>query len=406
MSVHLTQSDKTVDRVTGFRVSAVDAGLYAFFGKATRPDLTLIAADGPCAAAGAFTTNKVKAAPVLYDQARLKGNPDRIRAVLVNTASANACTGDEGLRNAERTAAWAAGAVGCAADEVLVLSTGVIGTQLPMDNMQTGIAAAAAALRPDGWQDAARAIMTTDTKPKIATYTTDTGVHLIGIAKGAGMIAPNMATLLSVVVTDADIEPGVLAEVLPFAVANSFNQIVVDGDMSTNDSILVLANGASGVKCAPESYRLSAFEHGLTEICRALARMIVLDAEGATKFIDLEVCGAFSAEEARQVGNAIATSPLVKTAFYGGDANWGRILAAAGRAGVEIDPDRLALWYDDLQLVADGTPLDYDEARANQIAAQSEVHVRLDLGQGDESATIWTCDLSHDYVSINGHYRT
>ncbi|MCE7945931.1 MAG: bifunctional glutamate N-acetyltransferase/amino-acid acetyltransferase ArgJ [Chloroflexi bacterium CFX4] len=389
----------------GFQVGALDAGLYAHFGKPTRPDLTLIASAAPCAAAAVFTTNLVKAAPVLLDQARLAANPSGIRAVLINTASANACTGERGYANAVQSAAWTAAAFGCAEDQVLVMSTGVIGTQLPMPRMQQGIAQLPPQLgsTPNHWQAAAQAIMTTDTKPKLA-HSTYNGAALIGIAKGAGMIAPNMATMLSVIATDAQIAPLLLQEMLSRAADQSFNRIVVDGDMSTNDTLLILANGTSGVLIDETNARH--FEAALTELCTVLAQAIVRDGEGVTKFITLQISGARSAAEARQIGNAIATSPLVKTAFYGGDPNWGRILAAAGRSGIALDPTRLALWYNDLQLVADGTPLNYDEGRAKLHAQQAEVVVRLDLGAGDAESVIWTCDLSHDYVSINGHYRT
>jgi glutamate N-acetyltransferase/amino-acid N-acetyltransferase len=244
--------------------------------------------------------------------------------------------------------------------------------------------------------------MTTDTKPKRATIGGD--YTLVGIAKGAGMIAPNMATMLSVIVTDARISAALLNQALCEAVDKSFNRIVVDGDMSTNDSLVILASGASGLTI--DGTRLADFTSKLTFVCLMLAQAIVRDAEGATRFIQLEIAGARSVQEARQIGNTIATSPLVKTAFYGGDANWGRILAAAGRAHVLLDQSRLSLWFGDLQLVADGMPLIYDDAQANAIAAQPEVNVRLELGLGDQQAVIWTCDLSHEYVNINGHYRT
>jgi glutamate N-acetyltransferase / amino-acid N-acetyltransferase len=401
--VGLAQLFDSIETVKGFRVCGIDAGLHAHFGRPSAPDLALIAADGPCTATGVFTTNFVKAAPVILDEARLKSNPGNIRAVLINTATANACTGDEGLRHAEQSAAWTAEALGCQPEQVLVMSTGVIGTQLPMDRLKRGIPAAVSALSANAWNAAARAIMTTDTKPKQAAAASG-GFTIAGIAKGAGMIAPNMATMLSVIVTDAVIAPPLLNRALRYAVEQSFNRIVVDGDMSTNDTVLLLANGASGVEI--NEAMLNAFAIPLAEVSKMLAEGIVRDAEGATKFIELRVTGARSIQEARQIGNTIATSPLVKTAFYGGDANWGRIFMAAGRAGVPLDQHKLSLWYDDLQLVANGTPLNYDEARANAIAGQSDVKVRLDLGLGDQEVTIWTCDLSHDYVSINGHYRT
>ncbi|HLY24969.1 MAG TPA: bifunctional glutamate N-acetyltransferase/amino-acid acetyltransferase ArgJ [Aggregatilineales bacterium] len=400
---HLERVRQYAKPVKGFRVSGVDAGLRAAFGKPSSPDLALIASDNPCAAAGVFTTNHVKAASVLIDQERIKNMPKGIRGILINTASANACTGEEGLRNARQCAARTSVELQSDVDDVLVMSTGVIGVQLPMTQMAAGIRVAAAALRPDGWADAAKAIMTTDTQPKAANIDFD-GITISGIAKGAGMIAPNMATLLCAIATDAVIEPALLQRALEEAVSRSFNCIVVDGDMSTNDSVLTLASGASGIAIAEAQYER--FTGCLSAVCISLAQAIVKDAEGASRFITVQVMGAKSPEDARQVGNAIATSPLVKTAFYGGDANWGRIVAAAGRAGVPLEQGKLALWYDDLQLVANGTPLKYDEARANAIAAGPEIHVRLELGLGSAEHTIWTCDLTHDYVDINGHYRT
>jgi glutamate N-acetyltransferase/amino-acid N-acetyltransferase len=392
--------------VKGFRVGAIDAGIYAHFGRETRPDMALIAADGPCTAAGLFTTNQVKAAPVLICEDRLQTNADHMRAVLINAGCANACTSDQGLRSAEQTAKWVAESIGCSADEVLMMSTGVIGTQLPLDAMQSAIHKVSSNLSGDGWDAAARAIMTTDTRPKCFSATVD-GITIAGIAKGAGMIAPNMATMLSLIVTDARISHQFLNRALRTAVEGSFNRIVIDGDMSTNDTVLMLASGATERWVGQEVSYEKEFLPALTSVCNSLAQAIVRDGEGVTKFIELHVQGARNVDDARQIANTIATSPLVKTAFYGGDANWGRILAAAGRAGIEIDQSKLSLWYDDLQLVANGTPLNYDESRANAIAAQPEIVVTLDLGLiGNAEAVIWTCDLSHDYVSINGHYRT
>jgi glutamate N-acetyltransferase/amino-acid N-acetyltransferase len=393
----------TTTQIAGFRVAGLEVGLRAHFGKDARPDMALIVSDRPCSAAGVFTTNLVKAAPVLLGMERLAAAPEGIRAVLVNTASANACTGQQGLANARRSAELTEAALGLAAGSALVMSTGVIGTHLPMAVMERGIAQAAVALSETDWQAAAAAIMTTDTRPKLRAYSED-GLNIVGIAKGAGMIAPNMATMLSVIVTDAALPVAVLREALQAAVEVSFNRVVVDGDMSTNDTVLLLANGAGARRFDAESVKY--FQPALDAVCTALARAVVSDGEGVTKLINLYVTGAADAASARQIGNAIATSPLVKTAFYGGDPNWGRILAAAGRAGVSLAPERLSLWYNDLQLVAEGTPLDYDEGKAKLLATQPEIDVRLDLGAGEAEAVVWTCDLSHDYVSINGHYRT
>jgi glutamate N-acetyltransferase/amino-acid N-acetyltransferase len=380
--------------VKGFRWAGVSCGLK----KDGALDLALIVSDTPCAVAGTFTTNRVKAAPVLWDRDIVQaGRP--VRAVVANAGSANACTGTQGLADARAMADRAAQAIGCAPEEVLVLSTGVIGVPLPIDIVLPGIDAAARALRSDGWDAAAHAIMTTDTRPKIASRQVDGGT-IVGIAKGAGMIAPNMATMLSVVVTDAHALH--LQDLLDRAVGGSFNRIVVDGDMSTNDSVLLLANGASGVD--------TAIEDALAAVCVDLATGIVRDGEGATKLVTVAVEGAAGETDARAVAQAIATSPLCKTAFYGADPNWGRFVCAAGYAGVDLDPDHLKLWLEkdgaSLLLFEDGLPAHYDEAAAQALMQTDVWTVRLDLGMGAASSWVWTCDLSHEYVTINGHYRT
>ncbi len=393
----------TIHPVTGFTVAGTHCGLKPN----GKDDIALLVSDRPCQAAGVFTTNRVKAAPVLYDQAILARPDAAIRAVIVNTGSANACTGAQGLENTRATAAQVAQIAGCASDDVLALSTGVIGLHLPMDAIRRGVTALGGMLRADGWAGAAAAIMTTDTRPKLASVQQG-GYTITGIAKGAGMIAPNMATMLAVIATDAAAPRDLLQRALTAAAGNSFNRIVVDGDMSTNDTVLVLANGASGAAVADEA----AFTAALADVCAQLAQAIVRDGEGATKFVTVHVTGAADEAEAVAVARSIATSALVKTAFYGADPNWGRILCAAGYAGVDLDPDRLALWLLDasgapaIQLVEEGRPLDYDEPAAIALMQAPEWGARLDLGAGTASTWIWTCDLSHDYVTINGHYRT
>ena len=393
----------TIHPVTGFTVAGTHCGLKPN----GKDDIALLVSDRPCQAAGVFTTNRVQAAPVLYDQAILARPDAAIRAVIVNTGSANACTGAQGLENTRATAAQVAQIAGCASDDVLALSTGVIGLHLPMDAIRRGVTALGGMLRADGWAGAAAAIMTTDTRPKLASVQQG-GYTITGIAKGAGMIAPNMATMLAVIATDAAAPRALLGRALATATANSFNRIVVDGDMSTNDTVLVLANGASGAAVADEA----AFTAALADVCAQLAQAIVRDGEGATKFVTVHVTGAANEAEAVAVARSIATSALVKTAFYGADPNWGRILCAAGYAGVDLDPDRLALWLLDasgapaIQLVEEGRPLDYDEPAAIALMQAPEWGARLDLGAGTASTWIWTCDLSHDYVTINGHYRT
>jgi glutamate N-acetyltransferase / amino-acid N-acetyltransferase len=395
----------TINPVEGFKAAGLHCGLKADDQK----DMALILSERPCRAAGVFTTNQVKAAPVIYDQALLAAPGAQVRAVVANTHSANACTGEQGMTNTRLVAAHTAQAVGCRPDEVLVLSTGVIGIQLPMGAIVPGIDQLAGALTPDAWGDAASAIMTTDTRPKLASVKAGSGYTITGIAKGAGMIAPHMATMLAVIATDAEVSQGVLNAGLRQATGHSFNRIVVDGDMSTNDTVLLLANGASGGAVEEDD---GEFQGALNEVCTTLAQAIVRDGEGATKFVTVQVSGAPDEDAARAIARSIATSPLCKTAFYGADPNWGRVLSAAGYAGFPLEPDRLALWLLDgagepaFQLVERGEPADYDEPAAIALMGGPEWGLRLDLGLGEASDWLWTCDLSHDYVTINGHYRT
>ncbi len=410
----MTEVNPSIEFVSGFRVAGVHAGLK----KNDALDMTLIFSQVPCVAAGVFTTNYMKAAPVLFDMEQLQGNKDHIRAVTINTKCANACTGEQGLVNAREMARLTAEKIGCAADEVLVMSTGVIGSQLPMEKIVHGIDLASASLG-NNWSDAAAGIMTTDTRPKMASVTVTTSggatYNIAGIAKGAGMIAPNMATMLGVVVTDVALSVDTAKGLLQSASETTFNRVVVDGDMSTNDTLLLLANGLSGVTLqSPDDF--TAFHEALAAVCRKLAQDIVRDGEGVTKFITLTVKGAPSPEAAHQIANTIATSPLVKTAFFGNDANWGRIVAAAGRAGIPIVPEHVKLWIapgeteeftlGSLLLFADGMPSGYGEEQATAIFKEASASILLDLGAGNGSATVWTCDLSHDYVSINGDYRS
>jgi glutamate N-acetyltransferase/amino-acid N-acetyltransferase len=399
----------SIEHVTGFRASGVHSGIK----KSGALDYSLILSDTPCATGGVFTTNQVKAAPVLVNMARLKRNPGRIRAVVTNSGCANACTGQTGIENAELMARYVADKIGCAPEEVLVLSTGVIGVQLPMDKIKRG---AEMSEPGDDWLAAAQAIMTTDTRPKLAsikvTQADGKTYQIAGMSKGAGMIAPNMATMLSAVVTDVALTPQQAQETLSAANKISYNCIVVDGDTSTNDTVFLLANGASGATLdTPEDF--AQFQSALNAVCIKLAQDIVRDGEGVTKFISIHVQGAPDDEAARQVANTIAISPLVKTAFYGNDANWGRIVMAAGRAGIKFPQERLSLWFGEgedlanrLQLVANGLPLDYSEAEATAIISKPSVSVLVDLDIGDGAATVWTCDFSHEYVSINADYRT
>ena len=406
---HCSVPDGSVTSPQGFVAAAVAAGIK----QSGRPDLVLVAADRDCAAAGVFTRNRVAAAPVLLDRATLAAGRAALRGVLINAGNANACTGEPGLADAREMQRLAAAALGTRPEQLLVMSTGVIGVPLPMTRVAAGVAALAPLLSAGGGLAAAEAIMTTDTRPKRAAVVVDLPdgqVTIGGMAKGAGMIHPDMATLLGVLTTDAVVAPGVLDSSLREAVAASFNAISIDGDTSTNDSIILFANGAVGVAVADDESR-ARFAAALTDLCVQLAQMIVRDGEGATRFVTLVVSGAASTVDARRVADTIATSPLVKTAFAGGDPNWGRIMMAAGRSGAALDPARLALSViatgaPPLQLVRGGTPTGYAEADAAAVFAQPEFTVHLDLGLGDGAATLWTTDLSHEYVSINADYRT
>ena len=387
----------------GFRASAVAAGI-----KPDRLDLALIAADAPCAAAGVFTTNRAVAAPVVVSREHVGAG--RARAIVVNAGCANAATGESGLRDAREMAARTALGLGCAASEVLVASTGVIGVPLPMDKVRAGIEAACASLSSERGGDMARAILTTDTRPKEVLVEASVGgrrVRVAGIAKGAGMIAPNMATLLAFFTTDAAIAPAVLRAALVAAVGETLNRITVDGDMSTNDTALILASGASGSPSieGPGADH-DAFVAALTEASRGLAEMVVRDGEGATRVAQVRVEGAATPRDADVVARTIAESPLVKTALHGGDPNWGRILAAVGRSGIAIGARGVDIHLGDIPVAAGSAALLYDEEAAHQAMLADPVRIRVVLHEGTATGWMWTCDFSHGYVDINAHYRS
>jgi glutamate N-acetyltransferase / amino-acid N-acetyltransferase len=388
-----------VTAANGFLATGVACGLK----KSGALDLALIVSKSDCACAGIFTTNRVKAAPVLYDQELLKKNNNSIRAVTINSGCANACTGQLGLDDVCATAEAAAMATSCRPDQVLVLSTGVIGQRLNIDKVRDGVANAARQLTQDGGSIAAQAIMTTDTKPKLSELS-NLPYAIGGIAKGAGMIHPNMATLLSVITTDARITPDLLDKSVRAAAAESFNRISVDGDMSTNDTLLVLANGSSAYEVRDSN--LERFTQALSQVSADLAKQVARDGEGATKFVELVVSGARNDAEATRVARAIANSPLVKTAIYGSDANWGRVICAAGYSGVAVEPEKMTLWFGEVNVFKSGIPTDFREEDSTAAISGKDVFIRLDLGMGSASSTMWTCDLSHDYVTINGMYRT
>lgn len=372
-------------------------------GRPDRPDLAVIVSERPCAAAALYTTNQVVAAPLVVTRRHLAAA--RPRAVVVNSGNANACTGEQGERDAAVMAAAVAKRFGLRAEEVVVASTGVIGVPLPVQRVVDGLGRLE--VSEGGGADAARAIMTTDTRPKTAARDLRLAagaVRLGGMAKGAGMIHPQLATLLCFVTTDAAIEPAVLHAALGAAAADSFNAISVDGDTSTNDMLLVLANGASGIAVGGEDE--ARFAAALREVCVELARAIVADGEGATKVFEVRVSGARSADEARQAARTIAASNLVKSAVHGADPNWGRVLAAAGRSGARVDDRRASVRIDGHAVYLRGAPATYDAAAVRRALEAREIVIELDLALGDASSRAWGCDLTAEYVRINAEYTT
>ncbi|MDH7577487.1 MAG: bifunctional glutamate N-acetyltransferase/amino-acid acetyltransferase ArgJ [Bacillota bacterium] len=384
------------------------AGVVAQIRKKGRRDLALIYSQVPAAAAALFTQNQVKAAPVLVSKENLAGRT--VQAIVANSGIANACTGRQGLSDARRMAALTAEVLGISPDLVVVASTGVIGIPLPMEKIEKGIREAAASLSRDGGGAASEAIITTDTCPKEYAVKVCLGkkeVTLGGIAKGSGMIHPNLATMLSFLTTDAAVRPEALAEALRWAGERSFNAVTVDGDTSTNDMVVLLANGLAGNEpLTGEEPDYFLFREALLAVCRELVKMIARDGEGATKFLEIRVKGAEREEEARLIARSVAGSNLVKAAIFGEDANWGRIITAAGYAGVPFDPDRVDIFLGDLKVAEKGAGLDFGEEEAHAVLEGREVVITLDLNQGTAEAVAWGCDLSYDYVRINAHYRT
>jgi glutamate N-acetyltransferase/amino-acid N-acetyltransferase len=387
----------------GYRASGSSAGIKADNGL----DLALLVSDTPATAAAVFTTNRAQAAPILVSREHLSASGGVARAIVVNSGCANACTGDEGLRAAREMAAETARLVPCSVAEVLVASTGVIGVALPIEKIRAALPAAYRGLTNDHGAMAARAIMTTDPFPKEAAAEVKIGgrtIRIGGMAKGSGMIEPMMATMLGFITTDADVPQPLLARALREAVDDSFNAITVDGECSTNDSVMLLANGASGVSI--DVGNCDAFVGGLHAVCRQLAMGIVRGGEGATKLVTVTVTGAASAVEARRAAKAIANSLLVKTAIHGGDPNWGRLIAVAGRANVAFELSRAAVMIGPTTLFRNGRPHDEASAEAAEYLKGTEIAVSVDLGSGPASSTVWTCDLSEEYVRINAEYRT
>ncbi|HMK38582.1 MAG TPA: bifunctional glutamate N-acetyltransferase/amino-acid acetyltransferase ArgJ [Bacteroidota bacterium] len=389
----------------GFRAAGIHCGV-----KKLKKDICLVVSDAPAACAVVLTTNRVQAAPVLLTREKMERSR-LCRALVVNSGNANACTGDRGMKDARAMAEAAASALNVPVDEVLVSSTGVIGQFLPIEAVTAGIAGASRVLSPRGGASAAEAIMTTDTFVKeFALEFECNGVlaRMGGMAKGSGMIAPNMATMLAFVSTDAAVEPEVLRTALARAADCSFNRISVDGDTSTNDMVALLANGASGAPplatASGPSYE--AFFGALERTLVALSKMIVRDGEGATKFVEITVTGAADESSAVKAARAIANSNLVKTAIHGEDANWGRILAAVGYSGIEFDPAQVEIFFGDVAILRRNYAIDFSEAEAKEVLSHDEITITVDLHAGEAKASFWTCDLSAEYVHINASYRT
>ncbi len=392
----------------GFRASGVKAGIK----KNGNPDVAIVEANGVVAAAAVFTTNKAQAAPVLVSKAHLTHTGGRARAVVVNAGCANACTGDQGTKDAVEMAARAAAALGCDPTEVLVTSTGVIGVNLPMDKVRAGIDAAAASLSVNGAEPATRAIMTTDPFPKSCAVTLHSGpgtrdsalFSIGGMCKGSGMIEPRMATMLGFITTDVKIAPNVLQAALAKVADATFNAITVDGECSTNDCVFLLASGESDVEVT--SADDVEFIGALTDVCGFLAREIVRGGEGATKLVTVQVTGAASHDDAWLAVRTICNSPLVKTAIHGGDPNWGRLVAAAGRSGAAFEIQTTSVSIGGVGVFVKGTPHDELAPKAADEFLKKEVTITVDLGLGTHDATMWTCDFSAEYVKINAEYRT
>jgi glutamate N-acetyltransferase / amino-acid N-acetyltransferase len=388
----------------GFVAGAAKAGIKY----QDKYDVAIIASKVDAALAGVFTTNKIQAAPVVYS--KQVSACKTARGIVVNSGNANACTGEQGMTDCTCMAETAANVLGVDANKIAVASTGVIGVAMPIKKVLEGIRAAGECLTSEGGEQAALALMTTDTYAKqVAVEISIKGkpVRIGGVCKGSGMIHPNMATMLGFITTDAVIDKVLLQKLLQEAVAESFNMITVDGDTSTNDMVLIMANGLAGnspIEDTDEALQL--FKVALNFVCRELAQLIARDGEGATKFLEVEVTGANTLEAARKGARGIVASSLVKAAFYGEDANWGRIICALGYSGADFEPSSVDIYLGNLAVAKAGRGLEFSEAEAKQILGQKDIKIRVDLNQGQHQATAWGCDLSHEYVTINGDYRT
>lgn len=400
-----TSVDGGVTAPRGFVASAVAAGLKTGGGL----DVALVAAvDGPVPSAALFTTNKVAAAPVIVSRRHIAGGV--ARAVVINAGNANACTGSQGIVDAETTATSVAELLGAEPSEIVVASTGVIGVPLPVGVLLAALPAAAQGLSAGGGAQAARAIMTTDTVAKEAAVSVLVDGHTYtvgGMAKGSGMIAPNMATMLAVITTDAPLTSAACDAALRAAVATTFNRVTVDTDTSTNDMVVLMASGAAGGAAIDvPSTALPSLSAAIHDVCESLARMIARDGEGATKLITVTVRGAANDADAELAAFAVAGSPLVKTAVFGRDANWGRVAMAIGKSGCALDPDAFDITFAGIEVCREGAAVPFDESAALEALSAVDVGIDVDLHLGDGAATVWTCDLTYDYVRINGEYRS
>jgi len=388
-----------ITSVPGFRSAGVACGIKTTGAK----DLAVIVCDDVAVSAGTFTSNKVKSAPVLVSMERIKSG--KAKAIVANSGNANACTGEQGIKDAKRMTELVASGLNISPELVLVASTGKIGRKMPMDKIENGIKLALSSLSYTGGHDSAEAIMTTDTFSKEIAVEFDIQkkkAHIGGMVKGAGMINPNMATMLCFLTTDVCIEQSFLQKALKSAVDVSFNMISVDGDTSTNDTVLILANGKAGnspINRLDSSYEV--FLRALTYVTTSLAKMIAKDGEGATKFIELRVRGAKTEQDARKACHTIARSPLLKCALFGEDPNWGRIMSSLGISDIDMDQNKVDIWFDDLKIAQNGISTGFSEESAKDILKKKEYVITIDLKMGNAKATLWTCDLSYDYVKIN-----
>jgi len=395
--------DGSVTTTQGFKAAGIFAGI-----KRKRKDLALIYSPRPCNVTGTFTINKVKAAPLLLSQEVIKNN-GLVKAVLVNSGNANACTGDEGYQDASTSQQYVANKLGINTNEVLVSSTGVIGQKMPMDTLMKGIDMIIPELSYEGGLSAAEAIMTTDTAMKsfAVEFTVDNKPVTIGaICKGSGMIMPNMATMLAFITTDAKIENELLSKLLKKAVSNTFNKISVDGETSTNDMVVIMANGLSDTIIDEKDYSAGEFYDALFTICTEMAKAIAKDGEGATKLITVNITGADTQKDADLAGKSIANSPLVKTAVYGNDANWGRIMSSIGMSGAEVKPEKVSVYFDNLPVLLPGFNVVLDEEKAFKCLNKNEVFINVNLNGGKYSSTWYTCDFTENYIKINAEYRS